>query len=166
VSGKQRGIGGAYHARMSEAAQVRLCALLREDPTPEVRAEAARALGVVGELARSVEPLIEALDDPSLTVRRAATLSLGRTRDPRAGQTLVEVLGERPELWREASAALAATGDRDLYDRLLPLLDSESGEVRSGAVRAIAAITSQTPAGEVEPVFEYSDGEGHRHPLF
>ena len=75
-------------------------------------------------------------------------------------------LAERPELWREASAALASAGDRDLLDRLLPLLDSESSHVRSGAVRAIAAVTSSTPAGEASPVFEYTDEEGHRHPLF
>ena len=99
-------------------------------------------------------------------MRRAATLALGRIHDPRAVEALVGALAERPELWREASAALASAGDADLVDRLLPLLDSESSHVRSGAVRAIAAVTSATPADEGQPVFEYTDEEGHRHPLF
>jgi len=64
------------------------------------------------------------------------------------------------------SAALATASGHDLEDRLLPLLDSESSQVRSGAVRVIAAVTSPTPTGEGEPVFEYTDEHGHRHPLF
>jgi hypothetical protein len=143
----------------------RLCALLREDPIPEVRAEAARALGVTHESGESIEPLVGALDDSSDVVRRAATLALGRIPDPRAVEALVATLSERPELWRETSAALASTGDRDLLDTLLRLLDSESSHVRSGAVRAIASVWSSKSPGEM-PVFEYTDQEGHRHPLF
>ena len=100
---------------------------------PEVRTEAARALGVTGESNESVEPLVAALDDSSAEVRRAATLALGRIPDSRAVEALVAALGERPELWREASAALAAAADPDLLDRLVPFLDSESSHVRSGA---------------------------------
>jgi HEAT repeat protein len=160
-------VGSIYHGRVSDAAHERFCALLREDPIPEVRAEAARALGVTGEPSESIEPLLAALDDPSAAVRRAATLALGRIPDPRAAEALVTALAERPELWREASAALATAGDRDLLDRLLPLLDSQSSYVRSGAVRAIAAV-SKSPAspGQAGPIFEYTDEEGHRHPLF
>ncbi len=131
---------------------------------PEVRTEAARALGVTGESNESVEPLVAALDDSSAEVRRAATLALGRIADPRAVEALVTALGERPELWREASAALAAAADSDLLDRLVPFLDSESSHVRSGAIRAIAAVSSSTRAEP--PVFEYTDDEGHRHILF
>lgn len=149
---------------MSDTADERLCALLREDPVPEVRAEAARALGVTSDPGEAVGPLIAALDDPSDGVRRAASLALGRVDDGRALEALVEALAERPELWRETSAALATAGDRNLLDRLLPLLDSETSHVRSGAIRAIAAVTS--PTATAEPVFEYTDEEGHRHPLF
>jgi len=155
----------AYDGPMSDQVNERLCALLRDDPIPEVRAEAARALGVTGEPGESIEPLVAALEDPSAGVRRAATLALGRIPDQQAVEALVRALAERPELWREASAALATGGERDLLDRLLPLLDSESSHVRAGAVRAIAAVTSSRPS-EGEPVFEYTDEEGHRHPLF
>jgi HEAT repeat protein len=152
--------------RVTDPIHERLRAILREDSVPEVRTEAARALGVTGELRESIEPLIAALDDSSAVVRRAATLALGRIPDRRAVDALVEALAERPELWREASAAVAPAGDRDLLDRLVPLLDSESSHVRCGAVRAIAAVSSSGAASEAVPVFEYTDDEGHRHPLF
>jgi HEAT repeat protein len=140
--------------------------VLRDDPVPEVRTEAARALGVTGEFDESVEPLVAALDDSSAGVRRAATLALGRIPDPRAVEALVAALAERPELWQESSAALASAADPGLLDRLVPLLDSDSSHVRSGAIRAIAAVSSSARRGESEPVFEYTDDEGHRHTLF
>jgi HEAT repeat protein len=121
---------------------------------------------VTGESDQSVEPLVAALDDSSAGVRRAATLALGRISDPRAVEALVAALAERPELWREASASLAAAADPSLIDRLVPLLDSDSSHVRSGAVRAIAALSSSTRRAESEPAFEYTDDDGHRHILF
>jgi HEAT repeat protein len=151
---------------VSDSVHQRLCALLQEDPVPEVRTEAARALGVTGDSNESVEPLVAALDDSSAEVRRAATLALGRIPDARAVEALLGALAERPELWREASAALASAADPGLLDRLVPLLDSDSSHVRSGAVRAIAAVSSSTRRAESEPVFEYTDDEGHRHILF
>ena len=153
-------------AAVSDSVHERLRAVLRDDPVPEVRTEAARALGVTGEADESVEPLIAALDDPSAGVRRAATLALGRIQDPVAVEALLAALAERPELWQEASAALAAAADPGLLDRLVTLLDSESSHVRSGAVRAIAAVSSSSRRAESEPVFEYTDEEGHRHILF
>jgi HEAT repeat protein len=160
-------VGGCnYHARVSDSVHLRLCKVLQDDPVPEVRTEAARALGVTGEADQSIEPLVEALDDSSDGVRRAATLALGRIADPRAIEALITALAERPELWQEASAALASAKDPGLLDRLVPLLDSDSSHVRSGAVRAIAAVSSSTRQAESEPVFEYTDDEGHRHILF
>jgi HEAT repeat protein len=155
-----------YDGRVTGSVEQRLRALLREDPIPEVRAEAARALGAIGEPDEATEALVTALDDPNADVRRVVTLALGRIRDARAVDALVAALEERPELWREASAAIAGAGDSDLIDRLLPLLESDSNHVRSGAIRAIAAVSSPSAQGPGEPVFEYTDEEGHRHPLF
>jgi HEAT repeat protein len=144
----------------------RLCRLLRSDPVAEVRREAARALGVAGNDA--VDPLVAALDDANDGVRRAAALALGRIRDPRATDALVRALETRHELWQEASAALATSGDERLLERLTPLLDAESTSVRRGAIRAIAAVSKRDDdVGEAsEPLFVYTDEDGHRHPLF
>ncbi len=62
-----------------------ITSLHHEDPN--VRWEAARALGVIRDL-RAVEPLIAALDDCNPDVRRKAALSLAKIRDPRAVEPL------------------------------------------------------------------------------
>ncbi|MFZ2223144.1 MAG: HEAT repeat domain-containing protein [Candidatus Deferrimicrobium sp.] len=61
-------------------------ALHHEDPN--VRWEAARALGVIRD-PRAVEPLIAALGDRDPDVRRKAALSLGKIRDPKAVEPLL-----------------------------------------------------------------------------
>jgi HEAT repeat protein len=152
---------------MDDSVQTRLCAMLEADPVPEVRSEAARALSVAGASPeQAIAPLVRALEDPNDGVRRAATLALARIRDPRAAEALLDTLGSRPELWQEASAALASAGDRELIARLLPLLDSESSQIRRGALRSIAALSRTGTFDDSEPQFVYTDDEGHRHPLF
>jgi HEAT repeat protein len=155
-------------ASMPDEVHARVCDLLDEDSVPEVRREAARALGVLGgRTGQPVEPLVKALDDPNDGVRRTATLALGRIRDERSADALVKILSRHPELWQEASAALAATGDLELLPRLIPLLDSDSSHVRCGALRAIAAVAKDPGSREEhKPLFVYQDEEGHRHPLF
>jgi HEAT repeat protein len=153
---------------MPDELHARVCDLLDEDSVPEVRREAARALGVLGgSTDERVEPLVQALDDPNDGVRRTATLSLGRIRDARSAEALVKILSTHPELWQEASAALAAAGDVELLPRLIPLLDSDSSHIRCGALRAIAAVAKDPGSREEhKPLFVYQDEEGHRHPLF
>jgi HEAT repeat protein len=151
---------------VSDDAHARARALLDGDPVPEVRREAARALGVPGD-PDSVESLIAALEDPNDGVRRVATLALGRIREPRVADALLHVLSSQPELWQEASAALATAADRDVLPRLVELLDADSSHVRCGALRAIAALTkADTSPESIQPTFVYTDAEGHQHPLF
>lgn len=57
------------------------------DEDPNVRWEAARALGVMRD-PRAVEPLIAALGDHDPDVRRKAALSLAKIRDLRAVEPL------------------------------------------------------------------------------
>src|SRR5215469_8395380 len=56
-----------------------------------VRSAAAQALGQLGG-ARAVEPLLEALGDPSAFVREAAAQALTRLNDTRAVEPLVAAL--------------------------------------------------------------------------
>jgi HEAT repeat protein len=152
---------------MDDSLQARLCAVLEADPVPEVRSEAARALSVAGgSREQAIVPLVRALDDSNHGVRRAATLALARIPDPRVAEALMDTLRTRPELWEEASAALASAGDRGLIARLLPLLDSESSQIRRGALRSIAALSRTREIDDSQPLFVYTDDEGHRHPLF
>lgn len=147
----------------------RLSEVLRDDPVAEVRREAARALGAAAQHDEDVvEPLIAALGDGNDGVRRAAALSLGRTSDPRAVDALLRTLAEQPVLWEEASAALATAGDLTTVERVLPLVEHESTQVRRGALRAVAAL-GQHPATRFardEALFAYTDDDGMRHPLF
>ena len=149
---------------MADKVHDRLTAILRDDPSSEVRAEAARALAATHDI-DALDQVVSALADDDEGVRRAATLALGRIRHQRAASVLIDLLESRPELWREAAAALASAGDATAVDRLIPLLASDSAETRQGAVRAIAAVSMKAPT-EAGPLFEYTDDEGHRHPLF
>ena len=143
----------------------KLRAVLRDDPVPEVRREAARGVSVTADPpVKAVEALVTALDDDNIGVRRAAILALGRLHDDQARETLVAALTSHPELWQETSAALATVGSEALIPRLLPLLDHGNAHVRCGAIRALAALHAAPSPGD--PLFVYEDEEGHRHPLF
>jgi HEAT repeat protein len=65
-----------------------------QDPSPQVRREAAALLGTTRD-SRSVEPLIKALGDPDVKVRRTAAEALGAIGDPRAIEPLSALLGDQ-----------------------------------------------------------------------
>jgi len=78
---------------------------------PAVRADAAKALGRVGDT-RAVTPLIAALKDSDCCVRDAAAAALGELKDRRAVVPLIEALGSRQTFDAETVAwALVAIGD-------------------------------------------------------
>ena len=152
---------------MEEAIRTRLFELLDGDPVPEVRAEAARALGTVPESdLEVVRRLVDALADGNDKVRRAATLALGRLRHPAAVDALLVSLESNPELWQETSAALTTAAEPEVIERLVPLLSAPVSHTRCGALRTVAALTARAGDGEAEPLFVYTDEEGHRYPLF
>ena len=75
---------------------------LLHDDDPEVRKEAALALGIIGD-ERAVEPLIDALHDDDLEVREWAAWALGMVGDERAVEPLIDALlhDEDPRVrWR------------------------------------------------------------------
>jgi hypothetical protein len=65
-----------------------------KDPNPEVRGNAAIALGLSKD-PRAVEPLIVALKDRDAQVRLQAAHALGEVKDPRAVSALLAVLRDR-----------------------------------------------------------------------
>lgn len=121
-----------------ERATLAIIALLRSDPSPEIRAEAAVALADA-EARGARTALLAALDDPELSVRQMAILSLGELGEP--GD---EELGERlfraiaaPEPALRFQALIAC--ERLLPERALELLAGALGdqdeEVRAMALR-------------------------------
>jgi HEAT repeat protein len=89
-------------------------ALQYEDGDPReqarIRAQAARALGEIGE-PETVQPLLGALDDESGLVRCSAARALGAIGDDRAAEPLITALQDRDgAVRREAVRALGRIG--------------------------------------------------------
>jgi HEAT repeat protein len=120
-----------------------LTEVLRSSEPSEVRGEAALALAALGRRsAEVVELLATTLQESEEPLRRMAVLALGKTRDPKAAEPLLDVLEHSPELWEEASAALGELRDAGAIDRLRTMIQSaEDSRTRRGAIRALAALS-------------------------
>ena len=104
--------------------------VLEIDESPDVRAQAARALGLWAHDG-AVENLIGALDDPDPTVRMYAAVGLGRIGHSMACERLWQALGDEDRFAQFAAIqALRAIGDWSLAPEYL---DAESAEVRQAA---------------------------------
>ncbi len=80
-------------------------------PDEEVRREAARSLGLIGD-PRGLRPLAAALQDARWFVRETAALALGRLKDPTVMEVLIATLRDHSAGAREAAAkALGEIGD-------------------------------------------------------
>ena len=104
ASPSDRGNAARGLARLgSEAARSRLIAGLQE-PDRDVRLMAAQALGHAGDPAAVVGPLIQALDDPDLQVRREAMLAPGgKQATPGWNRTCATAAGDPDWLIRRAT---------------------------------------------------------------
>jgi HEAT repeat protein len=117
-----------------------LVQILKEDPDPDLRAEAARALGGIGD-ARASIPLYEAIESRFPPVREQAVISLLAIGDEGVGDYLIGKLqaghdpGE-PEILR----LLALIPDPALVGQLEPYLKHEDDEFRTLAAAAIFGI--------------------------
>lgn len=147
------GIAGA-----SPEATTPLIALLRDD-VPDLRAQAARALGE-RRVPIALEPLISLLNDPEPTVRLQGVIALGRIGDPKAVADLVPVLTDadaftafsaRQALRRinDWSAASVGLDSPDPKGRLA-LLAAMEQQYEPEAVAALASFASDPdrPAAE------------------
>lgn len=105
----------------------------------QVREEAARALGEVGDK-QAVPQLVQALSDKYTKVREATAWALGCIGDERAAPHLVQVLGDPSVRVRsEAVKALSQIGPAAV-PHVVQALDDERWEVRERAASALGRI--------------------------
>ena len=110
------------------------------DPTPEVRREAARALGAIGD-PRAVPALIHTLQDPASDLVLEAADALGAIGSPEATDALLPLLhAERVEARIAAAQALRRIADPRALPALLQRLGHASEPLEQATLlEAIAA---------------------------
>jgi len=137
-----------------------LVAVLSYKADAAIRSQAAQSLGNIKD-ARAVEPLITALRDEKVEMRRTAAIALGNIKDTRAVEPLITALrDEDSDMRSDAAEALGHIKDIRALDPLIAALKEESSYVRtsivealesignSRAVKPLTAILKETPADE------------------
>jgi hypothetical protein len=125
-----------------------------EDESEDVRSDAAKALGDIGDIS-AVEPLSQVLlEDEEYSVRGAAAQALGEIGDPSAIDSLNQsLLGDENSSVRSAvTKALAAIGDTGAVETLCEALITDEDEfVRSEIAIALGVIGDE---GAVETLIQ------------
>jgi len=118
-----------------------LARVLKHRKDPSARAEAARALGSIGDT-RSVDPLLRSLKDPDRSVRFTVAESLGRIGDSMAVDQLSVTLVTDTDWYvrLHAAAALGEIGDSRAVRPLTQALKDEEKAVREWSARALGNI--------------------------
>jgi len=128
-----RALGGLKDPR---AVDRLLAALAKKDEHPEVKGNAAIALGSMG-AQRAVVPLIAALKHSDPMVRGAAASALGQLRDPRALPPLIAALADDDAHVRmRITISLGRMGGPAVLNPLLGALKDDNRQVREVAARA------------------------------
>ena len=128
----------ACAGRLDDDTTATLSGLLRSDPEPRVRAEAAEVLAERG--AAILDLLTEGGTDPAPEVREAVATAFGEIASPSALPWLMEAAAnDGNKLVREAAvAALGAVGDDEALPLLLSLVTDSSPQVRRRTVVALS----------------------------
>jgi HEAT repeat protein len=123
-----------------------------DDPSAEVRREAARALGRIG-ASEAIDELASRLSDPSSPIRIEAARALGDIGDDRAVNALARCLAVgSPELRAACAEALGSIGGEAAHSVLRTKL---SGEEDHSVVAMLAeAVTKAAGAEEAEAPME------------
>lgn len=112
-----------------------------QDPIPEVRREAARALGAIGD-PRAVPALVRALQDPATDLVLEAAEAIGAIGSPDATDALLPLLqAERIESRVAAAQALRRIADPRALPALMQRLEHAPGPLEQASLlEAIAAV--------------------------
>jgi hypothetical protein len=126
-----------------------------DDPSFEVRSEAARALGRIGSK-EATDELVKRLVDPSSSIRIEAARALGGIGDERAVPDLARCLAVgSPELRAACAEALGRIGGEAAQAALSTALSGESDQ--SVAASLAEAVASSAAAEEAETPIEVLD---------
>lgn len=115
-------------------------------PQAEIRAQAARALGI-RKVPIAAEPIHSLLVDPDPAVRLEAIIALGRIADPETVPDLVAALGE-PDRFLAFAARQALRRIRDWNRVRLALDKAESPGVRLGVLETLELVY-ELPAAQI-----------------
>jgi len=119
-----------------------LIAALNYERDPEVRAEAALALGKLGE-AEAMKPLISTLsDDEDETVRSAAAEAIGQICTADAVEPLMHALEDESEDVRETSKSALVLCSDAAVNSLYEALGSENEDLRQSVVEVFSLMDS------------------------
>lgn len=122
---------------------------LSRSETPDRREQAIHRVGAQG-LSLALSEIIEALHDPSPSVRRQAAQALAKLRDPAAVPALIHMLNDHPDLADEETfEALGELGQAEAVEPLVRYLQSPVALTRRAAARALGKIGN--PAA-IEPL--------------
>jgi HEAT repeat protein len=117
-----------------------LVAPLIHDPSPEVRAEAASAIGRLGDEDAAML-LFELLSDPNELIQESAMAALSRMESERVVPLLLQALSSPDEVIRiRAAETLTRLRDPDTAPSLMVLARDEKEAVRRAAVKALGEV--------------------------
>ena len=118
--------------------------IMNEDPDPDLRAAAARALGDIGD-ARASIPLYEAIESPFPPIREQAVEALMAVGDEGVGEYLVGRLREDDDPGElEILGLLALIPDPSLVGLIEPFLKHDDTNIRTMAAVAIFSILERS----------------------
>lgn len=124
------------------------------DARPEVRTEAAMALGDL-ESEAAVEPLVARMSDGVPAVRQAAAIALGRLGFGSAFDAMARALAEGPpDLRFQAATSLAEIDHERAAEPLVAALEDKDGEVVAAAALALGATGARHAADRLAALLE------------
>ncbi len=138
---RERGI--RILTKIGAPAVEQLIALLQDRRSPaDVRAAAARTLGIIGD-ARAITPLSGALREENAFLKQQAAIALGVIGEPAIDQLMSMASSSLPATREIAIEALGTIHSERALNRVIEALTDQNPGVRSSAVKALGASSSE-----------------------